>query len=330
MYLFTYGTSSLPALDLFVFNLSHVKQFQKQEEIVYEVKFEKLMHDNVMNQLLTFFPAKTTVWVFDIDNSPLIGRFDHGLLFTNEAHLNCIFHCILPDDHVAESLPVRCRQQVSMHLNLTMLTTYISVANETLFQTVYFNEDTGVYTPANIDVNKIVQYNDCLYKNRQVLNAFKIRLVGKHVYQRKMFSLTLTECSATINNHSIPYTGNDAFMLFVLFLKQHQGEHCFVDSKFESALAVLTDVFIEKTSCGLKVGDHVAYFLPNVPVHMQTRFITTEIIGIDFKKPCFLKFKNGYHKHCVDGILQLAKFNPDTNRIIFPVKQLVSWLHKTS
>jgi hypothetical protein len=69
------------------------------------------------------------------------------------------------------------------------------------------------------------------------------------------------------------------------------------------------------TSLRLKVGDCIAYLLPDVPPFIQTDFITTTVTGVG---P--LTLSNGHHSTIfAAGRGEVARFDPLLSRIVFPV-----------
>jgi len=68
----------------------------------------------------------------------------------------------------------------------------------------------------------------------------------------------------------------------------------------------------------LRVGEHIAYFLPMIPVDEQTRFITTKITGLGQGREC-VELENGHHTTMLaSGNIHVARYCPTTNRIEFP------------
>ena len=72
----------------------------------------------------------------------------------------------------------------------------------------------------------------------------------------------------------------------------------------------------------LRVGEHIAYLLPMIPVEEQTRFITTKITGLGEGKEC-VELENGHHTTMLaSGNIHVARYCPTTNRIEFPFRNL--------
>jgi hypothetical protein len=68
----------------------------------------------------------------------------------------------------------------------------------------------------------------------------------------------------------------------------------------------------------LRVGEHVAYLLPDIPPFVQANFITTQVVGVH---P--LQLANNHHQTIfAQGRGEIARYNPLTDRVVFP---LVQW-----
>jgi hypothetical protein len=69
----------------------------------------------------------------------------------------------------------------------------------------------------------------------------------------------------------------------------------------------------------LRVGDHIAYLLPDIPPFLQEQFVTTKVMGVS---PLVLA--NGHHKTIfASGRGEVARYNPETGRVVFPVRRLI-------
>lgn len=73
-----------------------------------------------------------------------------------------------------------------------------------------------------------------------------------------------------------------------------------------------------ETAPDLQPGDYIAYLLPDIPPFIQNKFITTKITGVN---PLILA--NGHHKTIfASGRGEVARFNPESGRVVFPVVKL--------
>lgn len=71
-------------------------------------------------------------------------------------------------------------------------------------------------------------------------------------------------------------------------------------------------------SVQIRPGDYIAYLLPDIPARIQTKFITTRVTGVD---P--LTLANDHHKTIfASGRGEVARYNHQTDRVIFPVVRL--------
>ena len=72
----------------------------------------------------------------------------------------------------------------------------------------------------------------------------------------------------------------------------------------------------------LQVGEHVAYLLPDIPPFIQDKFVIAKVIGVN---P--LALANGHHKTIfASGRGEVARYNPTTGRVVFPVGPLINLL----
>jgi hypothetical protein len=68
----------------------------------------------------------------------------------------------------------------------------------------------------------------------------------------------------------------------------------------------------------LTPGDYVAYLIPDIPACHQTQFIITRVVSV---QPFVLA--NNHHTSLFSGGRgELARYNPSTKRVVFPVKNL--------
>jgi len=68
----------------------------------------------------------------------------------------------------------------------------------------------------------------------------------------------------------------------------------------------------------LRVGDFVAYMIPDIPPSHQDHFTVTRVTNVS---P--LELANGHHKTLFSsGKGEVARYNPTTRRVVFPVKNL--------
>ena len=68
----------------------------------------------------------------------------------------------------------------------------------------------------------------------------------------------------------------------------------------------------------LEVGDFVAYLIPDIPACHQSRFIVTQVTSL---QP-FALANNHHETLFASGRGEVARYNPSTKRIVFPVKNL--------
>jgi hypothetical protein len=68
----------------------------------------------------------------------------------------------------------------------------------------------------------------------------------------------------------------------------------------------------------LQVGDFVAYLIPDIPACHQTHFIVTQVVSL---QP-FALANNHHASLFASGMGEVARYNPATERVVFPVKNL--------
>jgi hypothetical protein len=68
----------------------------------------------------------------------------------------------------------------------------------------------------------------------------------------------------------------------------------------------------------LEVGDFIAYLMPGIPPAQQDHFTITSVTGVS---P--LELANGHHQTLfASGQGEIARYDPDSKRVLFPVRNL--------
>lgn len=86
------------------------------------------------------------------------------------------------------------------------------------------------------------------------------------------------------------------------------------------------EVDVECDAPYLVEGDHIAYFLPGMPVEEQMRFVVTKVVGFQPSQPCFVQLENGHHTTIVaSGNVVVGKYCTHTHRVAFPLRNLAEF-----
>lgn len=96
-----------------------------------------------------------------------------------------------------------------------------------------------------------------------------------------------------------------------------------VDQVVVSALInITTPPPDEEDTFSLNPGDFVAYLIPDIPACRQDQLFITRVVSV---KP-FQLANNHHHTLFSGGRGEMARYNPTTKRVVFPVKNLSSIL----